>query len=113
MPKHLGYQLGSSSHRQGFSARASSPLGRPTAQPNIGSTISGLLYCSVVCLFRFSASASASTLFCGGWDEGKVVEPKSHSLNMRGVGRCGEADCPVGADNTFSIYRDQLDPVDG
>jgi hypothetical protein len=38
-------------------------------------------------LLRSSASASASILVCGGCVAGKVVEPKSQSLKIRGVGR--------------------------
>lgn len=81
------------------------PLGSPTAQPNMGSTISGLRYCSVVCLLMSIASASASALFCGGCVAGNVVEPKSHSLKTRGVGRCGVGVVPLGCESTFSIYR--------
>ena len=79
------------------------PLGRPTARPIIGSTISGLLYCNVVCRFRSIAWASASILELGGWEAGNVVEPKSHNLKVKPIGCDGDGDEPAGVDRTFSI----------
>jgi hypothetical protein len=52
---------------------------------------------------RSRARASDSSFVDGGDAAGKVVEPKSQSLKVNGVGRLGDGADPEGAERTFSI----------